>query len=104
MTDKTLWEKDIDNAEQANAKLGFYEDVRFLTGLVSELWDIVEKKCPGEIDEQFNAHLWWYFATETVEEETSESVNPPVNNASKCKCDTKTLFNFGCQCGGGINA
>ena len=99
--EKTLWEKDIDNAESGNPKLHFYEDIRFLTELTAELWNIVDARCPDELDQDFTNTLWWYFSTEEEKQDPNKTilpVTPPVKNQINCKCDSKTLFNFGCQC------
>lgn len=94
--DKTLWAKEIDQAEQGYPTDSFYEDVRYLTTIVSELCHIIDQQAPGSIEEDLDKSINWYFASTTA----GSNALQPQSNPQKCRCDATILLHQGCQCGG----
>jgi len=94
--EKTLWEREIEEAEFGYPNNHFFEDVRYLTNVVADLLDIIEEKCDSDtLDEDTQGYIMWYFATKNDEKKSSKN---PIKR--KCDCNTKVLLNQGCQCGG----
>jgi hypothetical protein len=93
--DQTVWEKEITEAEFGYPNNHFYEDVRYLTVITSELVNIIDDSIgPEAIGDDIRDYLAWYFATKT---EGATKDNPSIK---LCSCNTKVILNKGCQCGG----
>ena len=80
----TLWQKEINEAENGNPNGHFYDDVRGLTKIIEDLREIASDKISNELQSVID----WYFA-DSYEEGPSKK---------ECSCDPRTLLNFGCQC------
>lgn len=90
MSEKSLWLKEIDEAEQGYPNDHFFEDVRYLTTLVSSLYDMLDQVAPDSIDEDLAESIKWYFADK-----------PAIKNSGgKCVCPIDLVINKGCECGG----
>jgi len=96
MTDKTMWEIETDEAESGHPNSHYFDDVRYLTDIVSELLGIIEDNIGSDfIKEDLSGRIAWFFAKP---DETKKANND--DQIKKCNCDPKQLLNFGCACGG----